>query len=74
MIKIKMHECVMLLFAEAKLAHVKQYVQCVLYVKKVLESLKLQVELPMIGGAKELMENWSIGVSIWHFDTWCFYL
>ena len=42
-----MQECVMLLSAEAELVSVSQCVQYMLYVKRGIKSLELQVELPM---------------------------
>ena len=45
-----------------------------LYIKKVLESIGLKVELPMMlyvdnKGAKDLMNNWSVGGRTRHVDV-----
>ena len=77
--KSKMQECVTLSSAEAELVSATQCVQDMLYVKKVLESMELQVDLPMIlyldnKGAKELMENWSVGGRTRHVDVRYFFL
>ena len=72
--KSKMQECVTLSVTEAELVAATNCAQDMLYIKKVLESMELQVELPMIlyvdnKGAKDLMNNWSIGGRTRHVDV-----
>jgi hypothetical protein len=50
-----------------------------LYVKKVIESIGMEVELPMIievdnKGAKDLMNNWSLGGRTRHINILYFYI
>jgi hypothetical protein len=64
--KSKMQDCVTLSVTEAELVAATNCVQDMMYTKKVLESVGLQVELPMIlhvdnKGAKDLVNNWSVG-------------
>jgi hypothetical protein len=72
--KSKMQECVTLSVTEAELVAATNCTQDMLYIKKVIESLKLKVELPMIlyvdnNGAKDLMNNWSVGGRTRHVDV-----
>ena len=69
-----MQNCVTLSVTEAELVAAIMCVQDMLYVKKVLESMGLQVELPMIlhvdnKGAKDLVNNWSVGGRTRHMDV-----
>ena len=59
--KSKMQDCVTLSVTEAELVAATNCVQDMIYTKKVLESVGLQVELPMIlhvdnKGAKDLVK------------------
>jgi hypothetical protein len=69
-----MQNCVTLSVTEAELVAAIMAVQDMLYVKKVLESMGLQAELPMIlyvdnKGAKDLVNNWSVGGRTRHMDV-----
>ena len=62
----KMQQCVTLLVTEAELVATTMCVQEMLYVKNVLESMDLKVAMPMLlkvgnKGAKDLLNNWSVG-------------
>ena len=72
--KSKMQDCVTLSVTEAELVAATNCVQDMIYTKKVLESVGLQVELPMIlhvdnKGAKDLVNNWSVGGRTRHMDV-----
>ena len=72
--KSKMQECVTLSVTEAELVAATNCAQDMLYIKKVLNSLGLRVELPMIlyvdnKGAKDLMNNWSVGGRTRHVEV-----
>jgi hypothetical protein len=59
---------------EAELVAATNCVQDMLYTKKVLESVGLLVELPMVlhvdnKGAKDLVNNWSVGGRTRHMDV-----
>jgi hypothetical protein len=62
----KMQECVTLLVIEAELVDATNCVQDMIYVKNVLSSIGLEVKLPMRvmvdnKGAKDIVNNWSVG-------------
>jgi hypothetical protein len=62
----KMQECVTLSVAEAELMALIACVQEMIHVKQLIKSMKLKVKLPMEiqvdnKGAKDLVNNWSIG-------------
>jgi Reverse transcriptase (RNA-dependent DNA polymerase) len=64
--KSKMQGAVTLSVTEAELVAATHCYQEMLYVKKVLESIKISVKMPMVlqmdnKGAKDLINNWSIG-------------
>jgi hypothetical protein len=64
--KSKMQECVTLSVAEAELMALILCVQEMVHVKQLIESMSLNVKLPMMikidnKGAKDLVNNWSIG-------------
>jgi hypothetical protein len=70
----RMQDCVTLSVTEAELVAAIMCVQDMLYTKKVLESMELQVALPMTlyvdnKGAKDLVNNWSVGDRTWHMDV-----
>ena len=72
--KSKMQDCVTLSATEAELVAATNCVQDMLYTKKVIESIGLQVELPMVlhvdnKGAKDLVNNWSVGGRTRHMDV-----
>lgn len=78
-VKSKMQESVTLSVTEAELVAATQCVQEMLYVRKVIESIGLKVELPMIlkmdnKGAKDLINNWSIGGRMRHIEVKYFFL
>jgi hypothetical protein len=61
-----MQECVTLSVAEAELMAFITCVQEMIHVKQLIESMKLKIKLPMKirvdnKGAKDLVNNWSIG-------------
>jgi hypothetical protein len=64
--KSKMQECVTLSVAEAELMALISCVQEMIHVKQLIESMSLNVKLPLTikvdnKGAKDLVNNWSIG-------------
>jgi hypothetical protein len=64
--KSKVQKAVTLSVTEAELVAAMHCYQEMLYVKKVLESIKISVRMPMIlqmdnKGAKDLINNWSVG-------------
>jgi hypothetical protein len=70
----KMQEAVTLSVTEAELVAATHCYQEMLYVKKVLESIKISVKMPMIlrmdnKGAKDLINNWSFGGRTRHIDV-----
>jgi hypothetical protein len=72
--KSKMQEAVTLSVTEAELVAATHCYQEMLYVKKVLESIKISVKMPMIlrmdnKGAKDLINNWSVGGRTCHIDV-----
>ena len=72
--KSKMQDIVTLSVTEAELIAATECVKEMLYVRKVIESIGLQVKYPMIiqvdnKGAKDLMNNWSVGGRTKHFNT-----
>jgi hypothetical protein len=78
-VKSKMQESVTLTVTEAELVAATQCVQEMLYVKKVIESIGLCVELPMTlrmdnKGAKDLINNWSVGGRMRHIEVKYYFL
>jgi hypothetical protein len=72
--KSKMQEAVTLSVTEAELVAATHCYQEMLYVKKVLESIKISVKMPMVlrmdnKGAKDLINNWSVGGRTRHIDV-----
>ena len=72
--KSKMMPVVALSVTEAELFAATACVQDMLYVKKVVESMGLEVELPMVlkvdnQGARDLMNNWSVGGRTRHVEV-----
>jgi hypothetical protein len=72
----KMQDCVTLSVTEAELVAAIMCVQDMLYTKKILdESMGLQVALPMTvyyvdnKGAKDLVNDWSVGSRTRHLDV-----
>ena len=70
----KMQQCVTLSVTEAELVAATMCVQEMLYVKNVLESMDLKVTMPMLlkvdnKGAKDLLNNWSVGGRTRHFGV-----
>jgi hypothetical protein len=70
----RMQDCVTLSVTEAELVAAIMCVQDMLYTKKILESMELQVALPMTlyvdnKGAKDLVNNWSVGGRTRHMDV-----
>jgi hypothetical protein len=77
--KSKMQDVVTLSVTEAELIAATHCIQVMVYVKKVIESIGLEVELSMIievdnKGAKDLMNNWSVGGRTRHIDIRYFYI
>jgi len=69
----------MLTGTEVELAAVVTMVQDMMYVYRVIFSMGLQVELPMMAemgnkGAHNLANSWSIGGRTRHVDVWMFFL
>ena len=69
-----MQRIVALSSAEAEVIAVIQCVQEMLYVKKVVESMKLKVDLPMQiecdnKGAVDLVNGWAVGGNSKHIDV-----
>jgi hypothetical protein len=59
---------------EAKLDSTTSNVQDMLFVRQIIESMRLKVKLPMIlsvdtQGVKELVNNWSADGRAWHVVT-----
>jgi uncharacterized protein YlbG (UPF0298 family) len=78
-VKSKRHESVSLLVTEEELVAAIQCVQEMLYVKKVIESIELYVELPMSltmdsKGAKDIINNWSVGGRMRHIEVKYYFL
>ena len=78
-VKSAMQRTVALSVTEAELIAAVQCAQDMLYIKKVLESMGLQVELPMVlkvdnSGAVDLANNWSAGGRTRHVETRMFFL
>ena len=78
-VKSAMQKIVTLSVTEAETVSAVQCVQDMLYVKRLLESMELQVELPMIlevdnRGAVDLANNWSAGGRTRHMQTRMFFL
>jgi hypothetical protein len=74
-----MQKIVALSVTEAETVTAVQCAQDMLYVKRLLESMELQVELPMIlevdsSGAVDLANNWSAGGRTRHMETRMFFL
>jgi hypothetical protein len=72
--KSKMQEALTLSVTEAELVAATHCYQEMLYVKKVLKSIKISVEMPMVlqmdnKGAKDLINNWSVGGWTCHIDV-----
>ena len=73
-VKSGMQRIVALSTAEAELIAMIQCVQDMMYVKKLIESLELKVELPMIiecdnKGAVDLANGWSVSGHSKHIDV-----
>jgi hypothetical protein len=78
-VKSAMQKIVALSVTEAETVAAMQCAQDMLYVKSLLESMELQVELPMIlevdnSGAVDLANNWSAGGRTRHMETCMFFL
>jgi hypothetical protein len=72
--KSKMQEAVTLSVTEAELVAATHCYQEMLYVKKVLALIKISVKMPMIlrmdnKGAKDLINNWSVGGRTCHINV-----
>ena len=72
--KSKMMSVVALSVTEAELSAAVSCVQDMLFVKSILESLGLKVELPMIievdnKGGKDYIDSWSVGGRMRHIQT-----
>ena len=70
---------VTLLVTEAKIAAGVLVAQDMLYVYRILESLELEVELPMVlemdnSGAVDIANSWSVGGRTHHFDVRNYFL
>jgi len=77
--KSKMQDIVTLSVTEAEIVAATMCIQEMLYVKKVIEGIGLEIELPMIievdnKGAKDLMNNWSVGGRTKHIDVRYFHI
>jgi len=77
--KSKMQECVSLSVTEAELIAATSCAQEMMYVKKVLELTGMKIKLPMTlqmdnKGAKDLINNWSVGGRTRHIAVKYFYL
>ena len=77
--KSKMMPIVALSVTEAELFAAVMCVQDMLFIMRLLLSLRLQVELPMIleidnKGAKDLIDNWSVGGRLRHVEVKQFFL
>ena len=73
-VKSGMQRIVALSSAEAEVIAVIQCVQEMLYIKKVIESMKLTVDLPMLiecdnKGAVDLVNGWAVGGNSKHIDV-----
>ena len=78
-VKSAMQRVVALSVTEAELMAGVQCAQDMLYIKRVLEGMGLQVELPMVlnidnSGAVDLANNWSAGGRTRHIETRMFFL
>jgi hypothetical protein len=64
---------------EAELAAVVTMVQDMMYIYRVVSSMGLKVELPMLAemdnsGAQDLANSWRVGGRTRHVDVWMFFL
>ena len=78
-VKSAMKKVVALSVTEAETVAGVQYAQDMLYIKRVLEGMQLQVELPMVlkidnSGAVDLANGWSAGGRTRHMETRMFFL
>ena len=78
-VKSAMQKFVALSVTEAETVSGVQCAQDMLYVKRLLEDMELQVELPMVleidnSGAVDLANNWSAGGRTRHMETRMFFL
>ena len=78
-VKSAMQKIVALSVTEAEMVSGVQCAQDMLYIKRVLECMELQVELPMKlymdnSGAVDLVNNWSAGGRTRHMETRIFFL
>jgi hypothetical protein len=72
--KSKMQQCVTLSVTEAELVSATTCAQDMLFVMRLLESVGLKVKKTMIlevvnKGAKDLIENWSVGDMLMYVNT-----
>jgi hypothetical protein len=72
--KRKMQECVTLSVTKAELVAATNCIQDMLYIRSILESMGLKIKLPMKveldnKGAKEIINNWSVGGRTRHFGV-----
>jgi hypothetical protein len=75
----KMQECVTLSVTEAELMAVASCIQDMIYIKNIINSMGLKVKLPMEirvdnKGAKDLVNNWSVGSRTRHIGVRLNYL
>ena len=73
-VKSRMQESVTLSVSEAELVAATHCYQEMLYVKKVVETIGIKVNMPMIlkvdnKGAKDFINNWSVGGRTCHIDV-----
>ena len=78
-VKSAMQKIVSLSVTEAEMVAAVQCVQDMMYIKRLIESMGLQVELPMEleidnRGAQDLFNNWSAGGRTRHMETRMFFL
>jgi hypothetical protein len=77
--KSRMQDAVTLSVTEAELVAATQCIQEMMYVKKLIESVGLKVQLPMVlyvdnKGVKDLINGWSVGGRTRHIDVRYFFL
>jgi hypothetical protein len=79
MFKSSTQKIIALSVTEAELVAAVSCAQDMLFVHKIVTSMELQVELPMVleldnSGAKDLANNWSVGGRTRHVDVKYFFL
>jgi hypothetical protein len=73
--KRKVKQCVTLSITEAELVAATNFIQDMLYIRNILESMGLKIKLTMKveldnKGSKDIINNWSVGERTRHVGVW----